>query len=137
MTQRSTEPAGVAASVLIGLEALGVALLAGWQVVAIVTGDVAELPSAIALVVLTVVGAVAVGAFAVATARGLSWGRSGGVVCQLLLLAVAGGAVTGTYAHPLIGLTLAVPAVIGLVLLIIATRRAAPRRTEGESPRDE
>ena len=47
---------------------------------------------------LTAVGAAAVLAFAVAIWRGQSWGRSGGIVTQLLILAVALGAVTGAYA---------------------------------------
>lgn len=134
MTRITTDPLARAAAVLLALEALAIAALAGWQVVAFVTGDVAEIGSALALVVLTVVGAVLVGAFAVAIWRGMSWGRSGAIVFQLLILAVAGGALTGSYADPPVGIALAVPALIALVLLFAVARRAAPRRDEGEAP---
>jgi len=116
------------AAALVGLEGLGLAALAAWQVVALVGGDSESAVSAIALIVLTIVGAAVVVAFAAAVLRGRSWGRSGAIVTQLLILAVALGAATGQYAHPLVGLVLAVPAVAALVLLFLAARRAAPRR---------
>ncbi len=40
------------------------------------------------------------GAFAVGIWRGWSWGRSGGIVTQLLIIAVAIGAMTGACAEP-------------------------------------
>lgn len=127
----TSAPARIAAIVL-ALEALGILALAGWQVVAIVGGDTDSLVSSLALVVLTVVGGAAVAAFAGATWRGSSWGRSGGIVTQLLILAIALGAATGAYAHPLIGAALAVPAVVGLVALVLAVRRAARERDSAE-----
>ena len=117
-----------AAAVLVGLEGLGLVMLVGWQLVALVSGDTESVSSAIALLVLTAIGAAAVVAFAVAISRDASWGRSGGVVTQLLVLAVALGALTGQYAHPLIALALAAPAVLGLILLIAGSRAAARRR---------
>jgi peptidoglycan/LPS O-acetylase OafA/YrhL len=117
---------------LVVLEAVAVAVLAALQVGAVLAGDTAALETAIALIVLTVVGAVIVGAFGVAVVRGRSWGRSGGIVVQLLVLAVAIGAMTGTYAHPLTGLQLAVPAVIVLVLLFAAARRAAGAQRDAD-----
>ncbi|HBR88273.1 MAG TPA: ABC transporter permease, partial [Microbacterium sp.] len=42
----------------LALEALGVAALVGWQIVALATGDTASTVSAVALAVLTAVGAV-------------------------------------------------------------------------------
>lgn len=120
-----TNYAARAAAVIVGIEGLGIAALLVWQIVALFSGDVASGVSAVALLVLTAIGAAAVLAFAVAIARGQSWGRSGGVVTQLLILAVAFGAITGAYAHPLVALALAVPAVVALVLLLASTRRAA------------
>ncbi|MFB9645863.1 histidine kinase, partial [Microbacterium terregens] len=108
------------AAFVLGLEGLAVAALVGWQIWALAVGDTGSVQSAVALMVLTAVGAVAVLAFAVATWRGLSWGRSGGVVTQLLILAVALGAVTGAYASPTTGLALAIPGLIALVLLLFA-----------------
>ena len=102
------------AAFVLGLEAIGVLALAGWQVVALVGGDTDSVVSSVALIVLTVIGAAIIGAFAVATAREVSAGRSGGIVTQLLILSVAIGAVTGEGAAP------------GIALLI-----AAPRRDDG------
>ena len=116
-------PARIAA-ILVGLEGLALAALAVWQIVAIVQGDTGSVESAIALLVLTVVGTAALLAFAVAVWRGRSWGRSGGIVAQVLILAVALGAATGAYAHPLIALAIAVPAIAALVLLVLAARDA-------------
>lgn len=109
---------------LLILEGAAIAVLAVAQAGAIIGGDTSFLESAIALLVLTVIGAAAVIAFGVATIRGRSWGRSGGIVTQLLVLAVAFGAATGVFAHPLLGLQLAIPAVVALVLLFAAVRRA-------------
>jgi hypothetical protein len=119
------------AAILVGIEGAGLLALAVWQTAAIMSGDSVSIESAIALVVLTVVGCVAVCAFAVAIWRGLSWGRSGGIVTQLLILAVALGAATGAYAHPSTGLILALPALATLVLLVIAVRDAG--RDQGDA----
>ncbi|MFS0793257.1 histidine kinase [Microbacterium sp. 1P10AE] len=123
-------PVRLLAALVLGLEAIGVLALAGWQVVALLGGDTDSVVSSIALIVLTVIGAAAVGAFAVATARDVSAGRSGGIVTQLLILSVAIGAVTGEWAAPGVALLIAAPAVVGLVLLVLAVRAAAPRRRD-------
>jgi peptidoglycan/LPS O-acetylase OafA/YrhL len=124
-----------AAAVLVGLEALGVLAVAVWQVVAVAGGDTDSAVSSIALLVLTVVGAVAVGAFAVGIWRGWSWGRSGGIVTQLLIIAVAIGAMTGAGADPLLGIGLIVPALVVVVLLIFVIRRAGAEKADDESAR--
>jgi hypothetical protein len=120
-----------AAAVIVGIEGLALLVLVGWQIVAIVTGDTVSIESSLALAVLTVVGAAAVIGFAVAIWCGFSWGRSGGIVTQLLLLAVALGAATGAYAHPSTALVLAVPAIAALVLLVLAVRDAG--RDKGDT----
>ena len=119
-----------AAGVIVLLEGAGIGALAVWEIVAVITGDTAALDSAIALIVLTLAGAAIVAVFGVATWRGLSWGRSGAIVAQLLILAVALGAATGQYAHPVTGVAIAIPAVIALVLLVTAVRGAAPPARE-------
>lgn len=126
-----TNPIGRIAAALVGLEGLGLVALTVWQIVAIAAGDTASIDSAIALIVLSAVGAVAVIAFAVAIWRGRSWGRSGAIVTQLLVLAVALGAATGAYAEPVAALAIAAPATVTLVLLVLAVREA------GKEPRDE
>lgn len=121
------------AAALLALEAVGILALAGWQIVALLGGDTDSIVSSLALIVLTVIGAAIVGAFAVATARDVSAGRSGGIVTQLLILSVAIGAITGEWAAPGIALLIAVPGVVGLVLLVLAVRASAPRRRDDES----
>jgi hypothetical protein len=126
-----TNTFGRIAAVLVGLEGVGLVGLAMWQIVALVAGDTAAIETALALVLLTAAGAVIVLAFAVAIWRGRSWGRSGGIVAQLLILAVALGAATGSYADPVSALAIAAPAVLVLVLLVLAVREA------GRAERDE
>ncbi|KZE40808.1 hypothetical protein [Microbacterium sp. T32] len=123
-------PVRLLAALVLGLEAIGVLALAGWQVVALIGGDTDSVVSSLALIVLTVIGAAAIGAFAVATARDVSTGRSGGIVTQLLILSVAIGALTGEWAAPGVALLIAVPALVGLALLILAVRAASPRRRD-------
>jgi len=130
-----TNPAARVAAAVLGLQALGILALAVWQVVALGEGDTVSIASGIALIVLTLIGAVAVGAFAVGVARGASWSRSGGIVTQLLILAVALGAATGGYAHPLIGLAIAAVGVVGLVPLILDVRRANAERRDDDAPK--
>ena len=127
-----TDIASRLAAIILGLEGIAIIGLVLWQVIALSAGDTGSVESALALVVLTAIGAVAVLAFAVATWRGESWGRSGGIVTQLLILAVALGAVTGAYAHPVTGAALAVPAIVALVPLVLAVR-AAGRRTRDDA----
>lgn len=122
-----------AAAVLVGLEGAALVALLAWQVAALVSGDTVSIESAVALIVLTLVGAVAVLAFAVAIWRGRSWGRSGGIVTQVLILAVALGAATGAYAHPSTALILAIPAIAALVMLVIAARDAGGDATESSA----
>jgi hypothetical protein len=112
------------AAVLVGLEGVGLAALVPGQLASTFAGDVESVVSGVALAVMTLVAAVGVVAFAAAIWRGLSWGRSGGIVTQLLILAVAFGAATGVYANALTGALLAVPALVCLVLLILVVRDA-------------
>ena len=121
---RTSTPAR-AAAVLLALEGAALGAVLFQEIVALFQGDTASLASSVALLVMTLLGAAALVAFAVAVWRGQSWGRSGGTVAQVLILAVALGAATGAYADPLVALVLAVPALIVLVLLVLATRRAA------------
>ncbi len=120
------------AAVWLGLEAAAILTLAAWELVALVRGDSGSASSSVALLVLTLIGAAAVAGFAVAVWRGGSWGRSGGVVVQLLVLSIAIGLLTGEGADASRAAAVAVPAVVGLVLLIAAAR-AAGARSRGAS----
>lgn len=125
------------AALIVGLEGVALVVLTIWQIAAVVAGDTVAIESALALIVLTAVGAAIVLAFAGGIQRGQSWGRSGGIVTQALILAVALGAATGAYAHPILGVEIAIPAVIALVLIVLAARdagRAASVDSVDESP---
>ncbi|WP_431802363.1 histidine kinase [Microbacterium sp. bgisy203] len=116
------------AAALLAIEGLALLWVTGRELVALVSGDSTDTGSSIALMVLTVVGVVAVIAFAIAVLRGQSWGRSGGIVTQLLILAVAIGALTGPAPSPGFALALAVPALVALVALFAGVRRAGAAR---------
>jgi hypothetical protein len=125
-----------AAAILVGIEGIALAVVVFRQVVALATGDTDSVESAIALVILTGIGAVILIGFAVAIWRGQSWARSGGIVAQVLILAVALGAATGAYAQPVEALAIAAPALVGLILLVLASRRGPASRDAGdEAPR--
>ena len=132
-----TNVSGLLAALIVALEGLGLVVLVAWQIAALAGGDTGSIESALALIVLTLVGAAAVLAFSVAIWRGQSWGRSGGIVTQLLVLAVALGAATGAFAVPSVAIALAAPALIALVLLVLAVRdagRAARASAEPDTP---
>ncbi len=118
------------AALLLAAEGLGLLIVVGGELTALVSGESGSLPTAVALLVLSAIGAAAVLAFAVAVWRGASWGRSGGIVAQLLILSIALGMLTGLGADPGIALALALPAVVILVLLVLAARAAAARATD-------
>lgn len=120
--------ADLASATLLAAEAAGVLALAAWEGFALAGGNTSSVPSSVALLVLTAVGAAGLGAFAAAVARGNGWGRSGGIVAQVLVLAVAGGAISGAYANPAVALGLAAPAAVTLILLIAGVRRAGAQR---------
>jgi hypothetical protein len=124
---RTNLPARIAAVILL-VEAAGLVALTILEVLALVDGDAGSVSSGAALIVLTLVGAAALAAFGIATWRGASWGRSGGIVTQALVVAIGIGTATGEYADPVFALLFAAPAVVAIVLLIIAARRAGRER---------
>lgn len=127
-------PVSIAAAVLVALEALAIGVLAVIQVGEILAGHSAEAATGIALLVLTIVMGVGVAAFAFGILREKTWGRSGGIVTQILILSIALGAATGTlYDHPLLGAVIAVPGILGLVLIVASSRK----RPEQRVPRDD
>lgn len=120
-------PAERLAAVILALESIVLLIVTGWELVALVSGDTESVASSIALLVLTAIGAVAVAAFAAATWRGSSWGRSGGIVTQLLALAVALGALSGTDPQPAFAAAVSAPAIVAFIALVIGTRDAGRR----------
>jgi hypothetical protein len=94
--------------------ALGILLL-----VEVVTVPPASLGTAIALLVLTTLLLVALGAVLLGIWRGRAWVRAAGVVFQVLLLAVGVGALQGAFAQPEWGWPLILVAGLGFVLFVV------------------
>ncbi|MBS1675540.1 MAG: hypothetical protein JSS74_16415 [Actinobacteria bacterium] len=129
----------IAAAGLLALEAVALLVIALTEVFGLSAGGAYSPPSALGLIGLTVVGAVGLGALAVAVLRGHSFGRSGGLVVQILAIATALSAL-GVQPFPAgFVLSLAIPGAIGAVLLILLIKRegeAARRGSDGEGPED-
>lgn len=118
---RSPRLAAAAAAVL-ALEGAALTVVALVELFGLGAGDAASLPTAIALIVLTLIGAGALFAFAVGTLRGRTWARSGGVVLQVLAVALALASLTVQPVLWTFVLGVGVPAVVGFVLLIASAR---------------
>lgn len=120
-----------AAALVLALEGTALVVIAVIEVFGLSAGDAASLPTAIALIVLTLIGAAALFAFAAGTRRGRTWARSGGVVLQVLALALALASLTVQPVLWAFVLGVGAPAVVGFVLLI------ASSRSESIDPSDE
>ena len=118
----------LAAAAVLGLEALALLVFAILELVGLGAGDAASLPTAVALIVLTLIGAVALAAFALGTRAGRSWARSGGVVFQVLAVALALAALTLQPVSWTFVLGVGLPALLGFVLMISSARREGERR---------
>ncbi|MDQ4215440.1 hypothetical protein [Microbacterium capsulatum] len=130
----------IAAASLLALEAVALLVLALVEVFGLSEGDAASLPSALALIALTAVGAVGLGALAFAVLRRRSFGRSGGLVVQVIAILIALSAL-GVRPFPALFVgALGIPGLIGAVLLLVLARREgaeARRRADVEKPEKE
>lgn len=77
-----------------------------------------SLGTAIALIVLAGLLAVALGAVLLGTWRGRAWVRAAGVVFQVLLFAVGVGALQGAFAQPEWGWPLILVGIVGFALFV-------------------
>ncbi|GAA1518076.1 hypothetical protein BJ978_002036 [Agromyces terreus] len=100
------------------LEALALVGVVVWLVVDLLTIEPSSYATAIALLVLVLVGAIWISAVAVGSMRRAPWARSSAIVWQVLQVSIAVGAFQGLFARPDVGWVLLVPAitVIGLLL---------------------
>ncbi|MFT2752018.1 hypothetical protein [Clavibacter sp. Sh2088] len=115
-------------TVLVGLEALGMAAVTALLVVDLLTSTPASLASAVALIALAALAAVFLGAIVRGILRGRSWVRPAAVTWQFLQIAVGVGSLQGADARQDLGWGLIAPSVVVLVLLftrsvLLATRR--------------
>jgi hypothetical protein len=75
--------------------------------------------SATAILVLTLLATVWLGAVVVGVLRGRAWIRGAAIVWQVLQIAVGVGSFQGVFANAAVGLWLIVPAVVVVVLLLV------------------
>lgn len=128
---------GLAASAAVVLAAEGTALgaIAIIELFGLGAGNAAVLPTAIALIVLTIVGAAALFIFAVGTRRGHAWARSGGVLLQVLAVVLALNSLTVQPVPWMFVLAVGLPSLLGFGLLIASARTESVRRTQ-DAPED-
>lgn len=122
---------GRAAAAVLAAEGLVLLVFAAIEVAGVGAGDAASMPTAVALIVLTAIGAVALLAFAGGVRVGRSWARSGGVVFQILAVVLALAALTLQPIPWAFVAGVGLPGILGFMLLIASARR------EGEQPRSE
>lgn len=115
----------IAAVTVLAVQAGALLVIAVIELLGLSAGTATSLPSALGLIGLTVVGAIGLAVLAAAVLRGHSIGRSGGMVVQILAIAI-GLSSSGVRPFPtLFVCALVIPGVIGTVLLILLTRGAA------------
>lgn len=112
----------VAAATVLALEAVALVVFSIIEIAGVTAGDASSPPTAVALIVLTLIGALALAAFAFGTRAGKSLARSGGVVVQVLAVAIALAALT---IHPVpwvFVLGVGLPGLLGFALLVTSAR---------------
>ncbi|WP_176697172.1 hypothetical protein [Microbacterium sp. 3J1] len=112
----------LAAAGVLAAEGIALVVFALIEIAGLGAGNAASMSTAIALIVLTLIGAVALIAFAVGTRSGRSWARSGGLVFQVLGVALAIASLTVQPIVWLFTIAVGLPALLGFGLLIATTR---------------
>ncbi len=107
-----------AAAALLGAEAIALLVIALVELFGLSSGDVTVATTGIALVALTAIGAVGLGVFAVGVLRNVSWARSGGVVLQVLGVAIAAASLTVPPISWLTVFAVGIPCLLGAALLL-------------------
>lgn len=120
----------LAAAAVLAVEGLALVVFALIELVGLGAGDAASLPTALALIVLTLIGAVALIAFAFGTRAGRSWARSGGIVFQVLAIALALASLTVQPISWTFVAGVGLPGLIGFALLIASARAEGGRPQE-------
>ncbi|KJL28365.1 hypothetical protein [Microbacterium oxydans] len=116
------------AAAVLALEGIALAVFAVIELAGLGAGDASSLPTAIALIVLTLIGAACLLAFAFGARAGRSWARSGGVVFQLLAVAIALASLTLQPVPWAFTIGVGIPGVIGFALLIASARAESVQR---------
>jgi hypothetical protein len=126
----------LAAATVLAVEGAALVVFATIDLIGLGAGDAASLPTALALTALTIIGAVALIAFAWGVRRGRSWARSGGIVLQVLALALVLASLSLRPFPWLFVIAVGVPAACGLALLIASARAENERPAEHDARTD-
>ncbi|MGX1695961.1 hypothetical protein ACWIBQ_11345 [Microbacterium keratanolyticum] len=126
-----------AASGLLALEGAALVIIALLELFGLGAGNAASIPTAIALIVLTLIAGVGLVAFAVGVLRGKGWARSGGVAVQALAIATAFSALSVQPLPWAFVLGVGGSGLVGLVLLISVARRAGAQESRRRLSDDE
>ncbi len=116
------------AVVLVALEALAVVIATGWLAFELLTVVPEYLGTAVSLTLIVAIAAVWLVVLTVQLWQRRPWTRSGAITWQVLQIAVAVGAFQGSFAQPVYGWVLLVPAVAVLVLMLTPAATAALAR---------
>jgi hypothetical protein len=125
-------PALIVLAVLLFAEALGLAAVTVWLILAMLTSAPASFGGGIAIIALALGAAAFMFAVATGSLRGKRWIRGAAVTWQLMQMALALGAFQGVLAVPSVGWALLIPAVLVIVLLFT---RSVITATSGDDPR--
>ncbi|MFT4260615.1 hypothetical protein [Microbacterium sp.] len=120
----------LAAAAVLALEGVALLVFALIELFGLGAGQAIVVPTAIALIVLTLIGAAAMIAFAVGTRSGRSWARSGGVMLQVIAVALAFAALT---VQPVLWpfvFGVGIPGIVGFALLVSSARAEGQPRVE-------
>ncbi|WP_372967349.1 hypothetical protein [Microbacterium sp.] len=120
----------LAAAAVLAAEGAALTVFALIELLGLGAGDASSLPTALALIVLTLIGAAALFAFAIGTRSGRSWARSGGLVFQVLAVVLALASLTVQPISWPFTVGVGLPGVLGFVLLIATTRAENERPAE-------
>ncbi|MFT4157078.1 MAG: hypothetical protein QM630_04005 [Microbacterium sp.] len=120
----------LAAAAVLAIEGVAVIGFAVIELLDLSAGEASSLPTAVALIVLTLIGAAALLVFAFGTRAGRSWARSGGVVFQVLAVAIALASLTVQPVVWAFSAGVGLPGLIGFVLLIASARAEGERTPE-------
>ena len=112
----------LAAAAVLAAEGAALTVFALIELLGLGAGDASSLPTALALIVLTLIGAAALFAFAIGTRSGRSWARSGGLVFQVLAVALALASLTVQPISWPFTVGVGLPGALGFVLLLATTR---------------
>lgn len=132
---RRFRAAPVAAAVL-ALEGLALTVITLIELFALGAGDASSIASGVALIVLTLLGAAGLFAFAFGTLRHASWARSGGILLQVLAIALALASLSIQPTPWLFALVIGGAGVIGLGLLIAVARQEGAADPRVRRPTD-